>query len=84
MQLQAALFFSLKFVMSASPGKDTISKMITDKNANLPKKSAILKANTEPIKAPYNDPLVCKRHQASMCELIFKINIQLQQLTNDS
>ncbi|WVZ03511.1 hypothetical protein V8G54_024317 [Vigna mungo] len=27
----------------------------------LPKKSATLKANTEPIKAPYNDPLVCKR-----------------------
>lgn len=27
---------------------------------NKPKKSETLKANTEPIKAPYNEPLVCK------------------------
>lgn len=28
---------------------------------NSPRKSAILKAKTEPIKAPYSDPLVCKK-----------------------
>lgn len=30
------------------------------RSENKPRKSATLNANTEPIKAPYNEPLVCK------------------------